>query len=213
MSKKLKLYQIAGSPNNIRIRLALAYKGLAYETEDLELTEFPGDRSRIVELSGQPRMPVLQHGETVIFDSWSILRYLDANFRDTPKLYSDDYVTFGEIESWEQVARSQLGEPVGMIYQQVMAPQCDDSVCKTACELMNERTSAIEGKLSEYPFLMGEDLTAADLACAPLINLAMLTDSQAATSPIKAFFQAKLKIGEDRERTKSWVERVIAFDK
>ena len=87
MSKPLELYQIGGSPNNVRVRIALGFKGLAYDTWDLpmETGQFPFDRSRLVELSGQPRTPVLKHGEVVIFDSGGILRYLEANFRDTPR--------------------------------------------------------------------------------------------------------------------------------
>ena len=74
MSAKITLHELTGSPNNVRVRIGLGYKGLEYQRKPLELTgDFPGDRSEVVKLSGQPRLPVLQHGDTIIYDSRAIL--------------------------------------------------------------------------------------------------------------------------------------------
>ncbi len=124
MSKPLELYQIGGSPNNLRVRIALGFKGLAYDTWDLPMGtgQFPFDRSRLVELSGQPRTPVLKHGEVVIFDSGGILRYLEANFRDTPRLFREDWAVHGEIEEWEHWVRVTLAPPIRAMFGQALAP-------------------------------------------------------------------------------------------
>ena len=103
MSTKVTLYEITGSSNSVKVRIALGYKGLEYDRQVVD----PGDRSSVVSVSRQPRLPVLQHGETVIFDSGAILRYLEANFPETAPIFSEDRATLGEIEEWELLGRSQ----------------------------------------------------------------------------------------------------------
>jgi glutathione S-transferase len=118
VSTNLTLHELTGSPNNVKARIALGYKGLQYDRKPLDLNDFPGNRESVVKLSRQPRLPVLQHGQTVIFDSGAILRYLEANFPDTPPIFVSDYAAHGEIEQWEVFSRTQIGEPIGMMFGQ-----------------------------------------------------------------------------------------------
>ena len=212
MSSKLKLYELTGSPNNIKVRIALGYKGLEYEREPLELDSFPGDRSVIVKLSRQPRLPALQHGETVIFDSGSILRYLEANFPNTPRIFRDDYQEHGDIEQWELYARTQIGEPIGMLFTQAFAPEADAATIAKANELLHKRTGALEDKLSTGEYLVGDHLTAADIACASPLYLADMTEENAKKHPIAAFFHEHLALGDGRDKTRAWTRRVLAYD-
>ena len=50
MTPSVKLYDLAPSPNNIRVRVGLGYKKIAYERIAID----PMDRSNLVEISGQP---------------------------------------------------------------------------------------------------------------------------------------------------------------
>ena len=70
--------------NNFKVRVALGFKGIDYRFETID----PADRAGLVELSGQPFSPVMTHGDLVIFDSGAIMRYLEANFQDTPPLFT-----------------------------------------------------------------------------------------------------------------------------
>jgi len=212
MSNRLTLHELTASPNNVKARIALGYKGLEYERVPLELTEFPGDRSPVVRLSRQPRLPVLQDGKTVLFGSDAIFRYLEANFPDAPPIFTDDYQAFGEIEQWELFSRTQLGEPIGTLFDQAFAPEPDTEVIAKANRLLNDRTGALEDKLSSGEFLVGDHLTAADIACASLLHLADLTEENAGSHPVTGFFLAHLKLGEGREKTRAWVRRVMAYD-
>ncbi len=212
MSNRLTLHELTASPNNVKVRIALGYKGLEYARVPLELNEFPGDRSSAVQLSRQPRLPVLQDGQTVLFGSDAIFRYLEANFPEAPPIFTDDYQAFGEIEQWEVFARTQLGEPIGMIFGQAFASETDSAVLAKANRLINDRTGALEDKLSTGEFLVGDHLTAADIACASPLYLADLTGENAESHPITGFFHAHMKLGEGREKTRAWVRRVMAYD-
>jgi glutathione S-transferase len=208
---ELTLYELPPSPNNVKVRIGLGFKGLQFERSILELDAFPGDRSGIVAVSGQPRTPVLKHASAVIFDSGAILRYLEANFRDTPPLFSTDFDEFGEIERWEAFGRSRLSEPVSIMFQEAFAPQKSADNIRRANELMGELVGQIEDRLSRTGFLVGERLTAADVTAAPMVNLAMLS-ADADLGPIGQFFAESLRLGKGCDRTREWVRAVLAHD-
>jgi glutathione S-transferase len=212
MSTNLTLHELTGSPNNIKVRIALGYKGLEYNRKPFELDNFPGNRDAVVKLSRQPRLPVLEDGKTVIFDSHGILRYLEANYPDTPPLFVEDYEAFAEIEQWELFTRTQIGEPLGMLFGQAFAPEPDTEVITRANKLLNDRTGALEDKLSMKEFLVGDHLTAADICCAAPLYLADMTEESSKAHIVAAFFYKHLSLGENREKTRAWMRRVLAYD-
>ncbi len=86
----IRLYDLAGarddhrfSPFCWRVKLALAHKGLDYETIPWRFTE-----KDAIAFSGQGLVPVLQDGDTVIHDSWDIALYLDRAYPDRPALFA-----------------------------------------------------------------------------------------------------------------------------
>lgn len=205
----LKLYDLAPSPNNIKVRVALGFKGLEYERIPVD----PADRAELIRVSGQPLAPVLLDGETVIIDSHSILRYLDANYRDRgPRLYSEDRAEMQTIERWELAARSTLSRPVGMIFSCAFAESFNPSEIELANQFLHEATAPIEEDLAHSDWLVADRMTGADICCACLVSIAMVGEAYAAASPVMAFFKEHLALGEGREKTRAWVERVMAWD-
>jgi glutathione S-transferase len=79
----LKLYELAPSPNNTKVRMALRVKGIPFETVDVA----PDDRSAVMSATGQPLAPAIEDRGIALHDSEAILHYLDANYRESPRLY------------------------------------------------------------------------------------------------------------------------------
>ncbi len=84
----IELYDLAGgdealrfSPYCWRARMALAHKGLDFETIPVRF----GEKHK-VEFSGQKLVPVLRDGTNVVCDSWDIALYLDNAYSDRPAL-------------------------------------------------------------------------------------------------------------------------------
>lgn len=84
----LRLHELAlgnglsASPFVWRTRFALAHKGLRYESEYLGFIDIPkrfGGRFKTV--------PVLEHGDTVLADSWDIAEYLEGAFPEAPPIF------------------------------------------------------------------------------------------------------------------------------
>jgi glutathione S-transferase len=160
--RKLVIYGYETS-NNIKVLLALSYKGIAHEFHKID----PAVRDEIVRISGQFLTPVMVHGETVLFDSASILRYLDANFPETPKLYGRERQEQWEIEDWERFGRTALAEPMmtvvhgGASVSPAMRAEAEAAFATAAHKL--------EARLAGRQWLVGVALTAADITCGAVI--------------------------------------------
>lgn len=82
----IQLYDLAGADENLRfspfcwrVRMALAHKGLAYETIPWRYS----DKAKII-ATGQGAVPVIVDGETMIHDSWVIANYLENEYPQRP---------------------------------------------------------------------------------------------------------------------------------
>jgi glutathione S-transferase len=207
--KEIVLFDLAASPNNMKARIALNFKGLPFKKIPVD----PMDRAPIIEASGQPLTPVLLHGDTVVYDSRAILRYLDSNFRDTPPLFSDDKDTMNAIERFEKFARNALSEGVGIVFNEALSGDPDLEACRRASDLLHEGSGEIEERLKDSEWVIDNRMTAADVTAAPIVFLGMLPPEIGKTGPIAQFFVDNFKLGEDRERTRAWAMRVMAYDR
>jgi glutathione S-transferase len=102
-SQPVRLYELmlengrSASPFVWRIRYALAHKGIAYESLPIGFIEIPkvfGGRLKT--------LPVIEHGETMMAESWDIAEYLDQAFPERPRLFSSpaENATVRLFDSW-----------------------------------------------------------------------------------------------------------------
>lgn len=208
MNRPVKLYDLAPSPHNIKVRLALAYKKIPFEKIPVD----PEKRDAVIKVSGQPLTPVLLHGDTVVYDSYAILRYLDANWPGPPRLFSPDREMMKRIEEWEMFARQDAATPVGMTFREFFAPAPDASRLKEANRLMNRAASRLEEALANTPCLMGGAPNAADFSIAPMVYYGALPEAAEKGNPIAAHFRRNIKI-EGVPKTRDWIGRLMALDR
>lgn len=207
----ITLYDLAPSPNNVKVRLGLGFKSLRYERVAVD----PADRTKVIEVSGQPRTPVLVHDDRVMFDSSAILRYLDANFRETPRLFSADYDEMGLIERWELFSKTDLAPAVGAVFGQFFGGQSDALALSSAASALARAAGEIERALEDGEgWLVGGRLTAADLCCAAFAFYGAIPATAAARwAPVGPFFEQHFRLAEGYPRTREWIARTIAFDR
>ncbi|GMS92722.1 hypothetical protein PENTCL1PPCAC_14897 [Pristionchus entomophagus] len=75
-----------GSSASWRVRCALNYKHIEYDTRPVNLLDMSDENGRkLLQLNPASRVPVLIHGERVITESLAIIEYLEENF-DGPRL-------------------------------------------------------------------------------------------------------------------------------
>ena len=193
MSDELVIFGFDTS-NNFKVRVALNYKGIPFVFNRID----PGDRSTVLELSGQPLTPMIVHGNVVLFDSSAIIRYLEANFLDTPRLFPPDRNTIREIERWETFARGPLAEPVLIVVGQRIAGVTDEAGLVRAAEAFAAVAKELEEHLAERDWLVGDQMTAADVFCGPVVFRSI---------SIGAF-----ETPSDLPRVHDWADRVMAYD-
>jgi glutathione S-transferase len=210
----LTLYDLHGSPNSVKVRLALGFLDLPYEKVSIQ----PMDRAPVIEASGQPQCPAIKHGEVRMFDSSAILRYLDANLAGDKRLYSADREEIWHIEQWEMKTRGGgFGEPIGIAFTQAFAEVKDPAEAQRAQELFAERCKTVEDALGDDETLCCGRLTAADLCVVPLLAYGQLPDGfiekSGPAADLCRFISDMLTIPDDCPKTRAYVERVMAFDR
>ena len=181
--------------NNMKVRVALGYKGLPYRFERID----PADRKIVLEQTGQYLTPALLHGEVKLFDSAAILRYLEANFPDRPKLFGDHRDQQWAIEDWELFARTRLAGPLMQIVHHKVSGGTVDATMLARCEsAYHEALDHVVEGLEGRAWLVGERMTAADVTAAAVqFRIA----------------KAGMFAVPDRAATLAgWVERVMAYD-
>lgn len=99
----IRLYELvladgrSASPYVWRIRYALAHKGLQFESVPLGFTDIPGA------FAGRFKtVPVLEHGLTMLAESWDIAEYLDRTYPDRAPLFATptELAAARFIDSW-----------------------------------------------------------------------------------------------------------------
>lgn len=77
--------EIFFSPYCWRTRMALAHKGLAFESIPWHFTD-----TEVIEANSAGRVPVIVDGGRWVHDSFDIAQYLDQQYPDRPMLMKDD---------------------------------------------------------------------------------------------------------------------------
>jgi len=153
--------------NNLKVQVALRYKRIEHEFRTID----PADRAKVIEVSGQFLTPVMVHGTTVLFDSAAILRYLDANFPQTPKLFGRDRVEQWAIEDWERFGRGPLAEPMmRIVHARLAGLAVDDALRAHAARDLATAVERLAHALVGRSWLVGESMSAADITCGAVIE-------------------------------------------
>ena len=70
------------SPYCWRVRMALAHKGMDYDTRPVRFLDIP-----VIAGGAFKTVPVLEHGDIVLNESWDIAVYLEETFSQLPSLF------------------------------------------------------------------------------------------------------------------------------
>lgn len=210
---KLVLHELPPSPNCTIVRIALGFKGIDYESRLVNAQ----DRSQAVIDYGIPLTPGLSGNGYLLYDSHAILRYLDLNYPG-PRYLPTDADALREVEKWERWARDKsirgLGEVFGMAFGR---QEFDQAALDAARTVLTEDTRKIEAHLADRDWMVGNELTAADICLVSRLVLVMPPDSiQAAVIagnfPFWPFFFEHTAVQEGRPRTLDLIDRVMAYD-
>jgi glutathione S-transferase len=203
----MRVYRIRHSTNVERVALALAHKSMPVEWVDVD----PDDRSRVVELSGQELVPVLQtdHGE-VIADSMRIVGWLEKR-RPDPPLWPAAARRRAEVEVFIEwfdrvwkVAPNALAAELG-------SDQPDEQLQEDHRTRLRHWLDLFEDMLDGRGWLMAEGFSAADVCAFPFLKYGVLERAPDDDDPFHRVLAEHLPIEGTFPRLEAWVRRVDAL--
>lgn len=148
-------------PYALRTRMALREKGIDFKLNIIDLNNKP---EWFFKISPYGKVPVLRHGDTIIFESAVINEYLEDLFPERPLLPSDPAAR-ARARIWIDFANVRF---IPQIYKLLLAQKAEKQTAHAQklveALLMMEREGL--GK-SEGPYWLGEKLSLVDLSFLP----------------------------------------------
>jgi glutathione S-transferase len=156
---KPKLISFKLCPYVQKAVLALLHKGIEFDIEYIDLMNPP---DWFNEISPLGKVPVVQVGDQIIFESSVIVEYLDEAYGEP--LHPADLVLKAQNRSWMEFGNECLMNGFNLI----MTP--DEAGFNEQLESMLSKLDRIENQLSNSKFFNGDSISLVDLSFAPLFQ-------------------------------------------
>ncbi len=180
----IELYWGSGSPFAWRVMLTLEVKGLEYQSKLLEFSKGEHKAPDYLQLNPRGKVPTLKDGDFVVYESLAMMSYLDRKY-PAPPLFGTTaeesgliWQTISECESYFTSAGDKVVRPMffGKGLDQVEEIQ-------QAAATIRQELKALDDKLARRVWLVGETISAADIAIFPMIQLILRAASKEAAQP------------------------------
>ncbi|MDH3591947.1 MAG: glutathione S-transferase family protein [Planctomycetota bacterium] len=170
----LKFHELGPSPNNVKVRLALRYKGIPFEAIPVDAV----DRSSVRAVSGQDLTPVIEDRNVIVVDSEAILHYLDANYPETPRCFPRDREGRKDADAWKRTLDETVGRPFLAWFREILKrnPEATERIRSDFRAAYRALESKLDGRpaLAESPDDAVRDLRVAQWALYPFPSDALV---------------------------------------
>ena len=181
----IELYWGSGSPFAWRVMLALEVKGLAYESKLLEFSKGEHKTHSYLALNPRGKVPTLRDGDFVIYESIAIIAYLDRQYPEpplfgkTPREAGLIWLTIAECEGYLARAGDKVVRPIFFGKGLENAEEI-----RLAAEIVRQELKSLDRALTQSPWLVGEQISAADIAVFPLVQLLLRAAAKEPAEPL-----------------------------
>jgi glutathione S-transferase len=205
----IELYWGSGSPFAWRVMLTLEIKSLPYDSKLLEFSKQQHKEPDYLQLNPRGKVPTLKDGDFVVYESIAIMAYLDCKYPDPP-LFGTTYEETGtiwqiisEAESYLATAGDRIVRPMffGKGLEQV-------DLIQDAARNVRRELAALDARLAGSNWLVGERISAADIAVFPLIQLLLRAASKEAAA---AFELGWIPLSLAYPNLAQWMGRIEAL--
>jgi glutathione S-transferase len=159
MSPPLRLISHKLCPYVQRAVIALDEKGVAFDRVDIDLANKP---DWFLKISPLGRTPVLQVGDTAIFESAVILEYLEET--EPKPLHPTDALRRAEHRGWIEFGSAILNDIAGLY----AAP--DEAAFKAKVAQLEARFARLEARVVAAPWFEGEAFSLVDTVLGPVFR-------------------------------------------
>ncbi len=181
----LAIYWGSGSPNAWRVLLAAEVLRIPYESKLLEFSKGQHRTPEYLALNPRGKVPVLQDGDFVLYESLAILQYLDrlaagALYGTTPREVALTQRVVSEFECYVREPLAKLTRHLfvaGGTPATPLTPTVEQAVEANATVLLE--LAALARLVKNQPWLAGGRFGAADAAIYPYVRLLLRAISKA----------------------------------
>jgi glutathione S-transferase len=201
---RVTVLRIAYSTNVERVALAAAHKGVAVDWEDVD----PGDRSRVIALSGQELVPVLEgpDGE-VVADSVAILRWLERTVPQ-PALWPASEAERAAAEIAVEWFNAVWKLPPNAIDDELASGAPDADRIAALSARMRSWLPLFEGLLDGRDFMLGDTLRVLDVCAFPFLKYGTIAPEPGDEETFHHVLHEHLSDTRYFPRLTRWIERI-----
>lgn len=204
------LYWISGSPNAWRVMLTLEIKGVPYVSHRIDPAKGGHKTPEYLAMNPRGKVPVLQDGELIVYESIAIMAYLERKHANPP-LFGTTAAETGHI--WQRIFEV-MNYADGVISDGVVRPlfrgKAADSAetIQAAALQVHETLAWIEKVLSGTQYLAGSTLSAADVVFMPIVQSFLRAAGRPDAAPLQLGF---LPFDGRYPSTAAWLRRLEAL--
>ena len=181
----IELYWGSGSPFAWRVMLTLEVKRLPYESKLLEFSKQEHKTPAYLQLNPRGKVPTLKDGDFVLYESIAIMAYLDRKY-PTPPIFGTTAEQTGLI--WRLVLECEsylLGAGDKVVRPLFFGKGLENlNEIQTAVELIRRELKIVDERLADSNWLVGGEISAADIAIFPLVQLLLRAAGKEAARPL-----------------------------
>jgi glutathione S-transferase len=179
MAGEFTLYGIPGSPYVRAALLTLREKGISYHFAAMTM----GEQRSAAHLARNPfgRVPVLRHGDFVLYETQAIVRYLDR-IVPHPSLVPADPVREARMNQVIGITDWYVFPDISaaIVFQRLIAPKIgrpvDEARIEAGLPKAHVAVEELSGLLGEQTFFAGDAMTLADLMLVPHLDYFAMTN-------------------------------------
>lgn len=205
----IELYWGSGSPFAWRVMLTLEVKGLAYESKLLEFSKGEHKTPAYLSLNPRGKVPTLKDSGFVVYESLAIMSYLDRKYPNPPLFGTTAEETgliwqaISECESYFASAGDKVVRP--LFFGQGL-DKVDD--IQQAAQAIRQELKTLDGRLANRNWLVGQAISAADIAIFPMIQLVLRAAGKDAAQSLNLQW---LPLATYYPNLAKWAERIEAL--
>lgn len=202
----LELYWGSGSPFAWRVMLTLEVKGLAYQSRLLEFSKGDHKAAGFLKLNPRGKVPLLKDDDFVLNESLAIMAYLDKKYPEPP-LFGTSPEETGLI--WRAVMETEayLLSAGDKVIRPVFFGKGLDQTEKIqqAAQAVRQELQRIDRELSGSAWLVGKQISAADISLFPLVQTILRAARKDAAKSLKLEL---LPLADTFPNLSAWVRRI-----
>ncbi|HKX50638.1 MAG TPA: glutathione S-transferase family protein [Candidatus Binatia bacterium] len=205
----LELYWGSGSPFAWRVMLTLEVKGLAYQSRLLEFSKGDHKAAGFLKLNPRGKVPLLKDDDFVLNESLAIMAYLDKKY-PAPPLFGTSSQETGLI--WRAVMETEaylLSAGDKVIRPVFFGKGLDETEkIQQAAQAVRQELQRIDRELSGSAWLVGKQISAADISLFPLVQTILRAAGKDAAKSLKLEL---LPLADTFPNLSAWVKRIEAL--